>query len=152
MWSEPLEKEMATHSSVLAWRIPGTAEPGGLPAMGSHRVGHDWSNLAAAAEPLRINVILFTSLITCVFKIQELACKIQYTLEGQVFWSTLKMEKMRQKFCDQYLKKSSHCLSVLTPTPSSYTRESLFQPICYGGLWNVDRRYYCFVQPGMRDL
>ena len=36
-----LEKEMATHSSVLAWRIPGTAEPGGLPFMGSHRVGHD---------------------------------------------------------------------------------------------------------------
>ena len=44
-----LEKEMATHSSVLAWRIPGTEEPGGLPSMGSHRVGHDWSNLAAAA-------------------------------------------------------------------------------------------------------
>ena len=37
----PLEKEMATHSSVLAWRIPGTAEPGGLPSLGSHRVGHD---------------------------------------------------------------------------------------------------------------
>ena len=36
-----LEKEMATHSSVLAWRIPGTAEPGGLPSMGSHRVRHD---------------------------------------------------------------------------------------------------------------
>ena len=36
-----LEKEMATHSSVLAWRIPGTAEPGGLPFLGSHRVGHD---------------------------------------------------------------------------------------------------------------
>ena len=35
-----LEKEMATHSSVLAWRIPGTGEPGGLPSMGSHRVGH----------------------------------------------------------------------------------------------------------------
>ena len=44
-----LQKEMATHSSVLAWRIPGTGEPGGLPSMGSHRVGHDWSNLAAAA-------------------------------------------------------------------------------------------------------
>ena len=44
-----LEKEMATHSSVLAWRIPGMAEPGGLPSMGSHRVGHDWSNLATAA-------------------------------------------------------------------------------------------------------
>ena len=46
-----LEKEMATHSSVLAWRIPGTVEPGGLPPMGSHRVGHDWSDLPAAAEP-----------------------------------------------------------------------------------------------------
>ena len=43
-----LEKEMATHSSVLAWRIPGTGEPGGLPSMGSHRVGHYWSDLAAA--------------------------------------------------------------------------------------------------------
>ena len=36
-----LEKEMATHSSVLAWRSPGTGEPGGLPSMGSHKVGHD---------------------------------------------------------------------------------------------------------------
>ena len=45
---EDLEKEMATHSSILAWRIPGMAEPGGLPSVGSHRVGHDWSNLAAA--------------------------------------------------------------------------------------------------------
>ena len=44
-----LEKEMATHSSVLAWRIPGMGEPGGLPSMGSHRVGHDWRDLAAAA-------------------------------------------------------------------------------------------------------
>ena len=44
-----LEKEMATHSSVLAWRIPGTGEPGGLPSLGSHRVGHDWSDLAVAA-------------------------------------------------------------------------------------------------------
>ena len=44
-----LEKEMATHSSVLAWRIPGTGEPSGLPSVGSHRVGHNWSDLAAAA-------------------------------------------------------------------------------------------------------
>ena len=43
-----LEKEMATHSSVLAWRIPGTGEPGGLPSMQSHRAGHDWSDLAVA--------------------------------------------------------------------------------------------------------
>ena len=39
---DPLEKEIATHCSVLAWRIPGTGEPGGLPSMGSHRVGHDF--------------------------------------------------------------------------------------------------------------
>ena len=38
---DALEKEMATHSSVLAWRIPGTGEPGGLPSMGSHRIGHN---------------------------------------------------------------------------------------------------------------
>ena len=41
-------EKTATHSSVLAWRIPGTGEPGGLPSMGSHRVGHDWNYLAAA--------------------------------------------------------------------------------------------------------
>ena len=44
-----LEKEMATHSSVLAWRIPGTGEPRGLTSLGSHRVGHDWSDLAASS-------------------------------------------------------------------------------------------------------
>ena len=47
-----LEKEMATHSSILAWRIPGTGEPGGLPSMGSHRVRHNRSDLAAAAAAI----------------------------------------------------------------------------------------------------
>ena len=51
---------MATHSSVLAWRIPGTGEPGGLPSMGSHGVRHDWSDLAAAAAAVAtISLILF---------------------------------------------------------------------------------------------
>ena len=49
---------MATHSIVLAWRIPGTGEPGGLPSMGSHRVGHDWSDLAAAAAVALSSVVL----------------------------------------------------------------------------------------------
>ena len=44
------EMEMATHSSILAWRIPGTEEPGGLSSMGWHRVRHNWSDLAAAAD------------------------------------------------------------------------------------------------------
>ena len=44
------EKAMAIHSSTLAWRIPGTEEPSGLPSMGSHRVGHNWSDLVTAAD------------------------------------------------------------------------------------------------------
>ena len=47
-----LEKEMATHSSVLVWRIPGMGEPSGLLSIGSHRVGHDWSDLAVAVVEL----------------------------------------------------------------------------------------------------
>ena len=47
-----LEKEMATHSSILAWRIPGAGQPGGLLSMGSHRVGHHWSDLVGAAAAL----------------------------------------------------------------------------------------------------
>ena len=57
-----LEKAMATHSGVLAWRIPGAGEPGGLPSRGSCRVGHDWSDLAAAAaagEQIQPGVIMF---------------------------------------------------------------------------------------------
>ena len=59
-----LEEEMAAHSSVLAWRIPGTGEPGGLPSMGSHRVGHDWSDLAAAAVTSKSDLLPFY-LIKC---------------------------------------------------------------------------------------
>jgi len=60
-----LEKEMATHSSVLAWRIPGTGEPGRLPSMGSHRVGHDWSDLAAAAAATLTWILLHLERMEC---------------------------------------------------------------------------------------
>ena len=53
-----LEKEMATHSSVLARRIPGTGKPGGLPSMGSHRVGHDWSDLARLAKACPLKPVI----------------------------------------------------------------------------------------------
>ena len=53
-----LEKEMEAHSSVLAWRIPETGEPGGLPSIGLHRVEHDWSDLAAAAAYTYVIVLL----------------------------------------------------------------------------------------------
>ena len=57
-----MEKEMATHSSILAWRIPGTEEPGGLPSKGSNRVEHDWSDLAAAAAAWQIYFTDFIAL------------------------------------------------------------------------------------------
>ena len=60
-----LEKELTTHSSVLAWRIPGTGEPGGLSSMGSHRVGHDWSDLAEAAAA---HLFIFQILLVCVLR------------------------------------------------------------------------------------
>ena len=60
-----LEKEMATHSSILAWRIPGMGEPGGLPSMGSHRVGHDSSDLAAAAGFINPTPICRTLKVDC---------------------------------------------------------------------------------------
>ena len=68
-----LEKEMATHSSVLAWRIPGTAGPGGLRSMGSHRVGHNWSNLAAVSNHIEfvfmcLVAICLSSLEKCLLK------------------------------------------------------------------------------------
>ena len=82
-----LEKEMATHSSVLAWRIPGTVEPGGLPSMGSHRVGHDWSDLAAAvAVSIRKLWVKKVRNMTCIGKEMAthssiLAWKIPWTEE-----------------------------------------------------------------------
>ena len=63
-----LEKAMAPHSSTPAWRIPGTGEPGGLPSMGSHRVEHDWSDLAAAAAAWQI---YFTDFITLNFYLSK---------------------------------------------------------------------------------
>ena len=63
-----LEKEMAPHSSVLAWRIPGTGEPGWLPSMGSHGVGHDWRDLAAAAAAA---LVFFPSLL---FHMSHIPC------------------------------------------------------------------------------
>ena len=82
VWSlgveDPLEKGMATHSSILAWRIPGMEEPRGLPSVGSHRVGHDWSSLAAAADiesPEYSGAISAHSEIQLIYQICEIAFK-----------------------------------------------------------------------------
>ena len=70
---------MATHSSVLAWKIPGKGEPGGLPSMGSHRVGHDWSNLAAAAAYI-------TLIILTIFKCFFIHTKMHSALAWKIPW------------------------------------------------------------------
>ena len=75
-----LEKDMATHSSVLSWRIPGTGEPVGLPSMGSHRVGQDWSDLAAAAARDEFNKLVLRT--TCL-------------LEASIYLFFLKVAKSR---------------------------------------------------------
>ena len=68
-----LEKQMATHSSVLAWRIPGTGEPGRLLSLGLHSVGHDWSDLAAAAAGLLCGM---RGLWVVAYKLLVVACGI----------------------------------------------------------------------------
>ena len=98
-----LEKEMATHSSVLAWRIPGTEEPVGLPSVGSHRVRHNWSDLAAAAAIWLMVLGIFsyvysvcTSWVKWLFKsfahvfLNYLCCRVIRVL--YVFWIQLLYE------------------------------------------------------------
>ena len=85
-----LEKEMATHFSVLAWRIPGTGEPGGLPSMGSHRVGRDWSNLAAAAAACRY-IFGFLEPSKQIVTAQQFLLKVH--AEARVIFSTTAITK-----------------------------------------------------------
>ena len=71
---------MASHSSVLAWRIPGTGEPGGLPSLGWHRVGHDWSNLAAATVHLKLTQRVYVWV--CAQSCPTLCDPMNYSLPG----------------------------------------------------------------------
>ena len=81
---------MATHSSVLAWRIPGTGEPGGLPSMGSHRVGHDWSDLAAADSIVKSRDI---TLPTKVLLVKAMVFPV--VMYGSECWTIKKAEHQR---------------------------------------------------------
>ena len=83
-----VEREMATHSSVLAWRIPGMAEPGGLLSMGLHRVGHDWSDLAAAAayivgKPMNLHCIKLWKILKEMGIPDHLTCLLRNLYAGQ---------------------------------------------------------------------
>ena len=82
---------MATHSSLLAWRIPGTGEPGGLPSVGSHRVGHDWSDLAAAASSVETHLLPFAP---CVHPVQHVAFSMG---SGHAWWGNFMQEHVSGK-------------------------------------------------------
>ena len=112
-----LEKELATQSSVLAWRIPGTGEPSGLQSMGSHRVRHDWSDLAAAehwlarecapgALPSEVGTITPILYLKRVPQVKELCLRLKLAGSGRAqIWSSLASE-------------STDLSSALVPLPS----------------------------------
>ena len=80
---------MATHSSVLAWRIPGMVEPGGLPSMGSHRVGHNWSDLAAAAA-VTVSAFILFNLFSYDFRVR---CE-RITSKHSILWKCFNLKTL----------------------------------------------------------
>jgi len=128
-----LEKEMATHSSILAWRIPGTEEPSGLPSTGLHRVGHDWSDLAAAAAPLKFklnsNSYLYCLLNICTAEyLINISSKLTCPKPNFIFiTSSSNLSALRTwqlYFCslDQKLWSHQYLLSAWHPTSKSISQ------------------------------
>ena len=88
-WKDPLENEMAAHSSILAWKIPWTTEPGRLPSMGSQRVGHDWvtEHNISSAQCCRI-ISLFKSTYYSISLVQEKSLlSLHWLWKQSTFWS-----------------------------------------------------------------
>ena len=112
---------MATHSSVLAWRIPGTGEPGGLPSMGSHRVGHDWSDLAAAAAAGSISflpgeiVLNYVLLFRISFLPLAQGLDLRSIFKKPVFFFFF-LSPVLWNFCFQLCSKEKEALGFLFPS------------------------------------
>ena len=90
------EEEMATHSNVLGWRIPGTGEPGRLPSMGSHGIGHDWSDLVAAAAATAWVKMSLACTIGSLLLSQEFLFA-HFPLQGSLYY--------RRGYCDAGITK-----------------------------------------------
>ena len=116
-----LEKEMATHSSVLAWRIPGTEKPDGLPSLGSHRVGHDWSDLAAAAAAGLKQCI--SNLITLIIQIMNRNSSYNVSLDKIKCWISFYVTKdvLRSLYIYDYAaaKSFQSCPTLCDPIDGS---------------------------------
>ena len=95
-WEDPLEKEMATHSSILAWRIPWTEEPGRLQSTGSQKVGHDWATSLSL-----INLKFLSILLVYQFTITEPTCS-KYFLKWCYIWVN-KMGRLSESFSHKKL-------------------------------------------------
>ena len=103
-----LEKEMATHSSVLAWRIPGMGAPGGLQSMGSHRVGHDWSDLAATAAETR-RALGLLNLKATTSKVYRESCFRNISLHlSLVFFLTCQTKHLKMRKKKESIMKPSY--------------------------------------------
>ena len=103
---------MATHSSAFAWRIPGTGEPGGLPSMGSHRVGHDWSDLAAAAAAAYLILGTHTSFFPKSHKLRYSSFRI---LSPFLFMEFYLYFYVCLKFIFQFSSVAQLCLTLCDP-------------------------------------
>ena len=114
---------MATHSSVLVWRVPGTGEPGGLPSLGSHRVGHDWSDLAAAAGTKSQEEG------TASAKVPEVDVFLEYVRNSEAA-SLTEAEQMRKVLTGnkvrEILKRQQNYFKVLISSVQSLSRVGLF--------------------------
>ena len=120
-----MEKAMATHSSTLAWRIPWTQEPGGLLSVGSHRVGHDWSDLAAAAY-LKLLLspccsVTKSYLILC----DPMDCSMPYF---PLFYHLLEFAQSHVHWVSDAIQLS-HLLSAPSPPAFNLPQQKVFFPV-----------------------
>ena len=125
---------MATHSSVLAWRIPGMGEPHGLPSMGSHRVRHDWSDLAAAAAGAIIK-LLRVGFLTLVNKI-VLVISIYPNMSYTVFHPSPKAHSIYRNCRSKKIKKILPHFLISKTQPLSLILNILFQSVQFSVMSN----------------